>query len=572
MQSFLNSFNASIASITAVLWHPVVLYFLLAVGILLTLWSRFGQWRSLTHGVAAVRGDFDDPEDPGAISHFQALSAALSATVGLGNIGGVALAVALGGPGAVFWMWVVGLLGMALKTTEVTLSMLYRNTDDPKNPHGGPMWVVSRGLAARSPKLAGVGKAAGGFFCVTLLVSALTGGNLFQAWNVGNITQQYFGIPSPVVGMVLAALVGAVILGGIRRIGVVAGRLVPFMCGAYLVAGLYVIALHIDQIPAIFVLIFESAFRGGEAQGAFVGGTVGFAFATGMQRAFFSNEAGQGSSPIAHAAARTDEPAREGLVAGLEPFIDTLVVCTLTALVIFASGAWNRGADLAFVEAPRLVQLEGETWTLEGGLLPSHPERPWQNGDTVQTHLRVGEQVVSLTGTVALAAQAGAATTAADLPELGWAQLTAVSRPSLEPGVYLGYTSAAFTAHAFDRVQPGLGKWLVTLATWLFALSTIISWSYYGEQGVVFLAGEGWVKRYRLMYCAFVVIACSGLVRTTAELNSLTMLGTGCMLWANVPITLLFARQAMECQHDYAERCAAGEEGVGSVVATLESP
>ena len=559
MTSFLDHFNQGIAAVTAVLWHPSVLYVLLAAGVLFTVWSGFGQWRSLTHGAKAVRGDFDDADDPGAISHFQALSAALSATVGLGNIGGVALGVALGGPGAVFWMWVVGFLGMALKTTEVTLSMVYRNTDDPENPHGGPMWVVSRGLRARWPRLAGVGKAAGAFFCGTLLVSALTGGNLFQAWNVGNITQQYFGVPALWAGALLAVMVAAVILGGIHRIGAVAGRLVPFMCGAYLLAALYVVVLHLDQVPAVFALIFESAFRGAEAQGAFVGGTVGLAFSTGLQRAFFSNEAGQGSSPIAHAAARTDEPAREGLVAGLEPLIDTLVVCTLTALVIFLSGAWNRAPDFEFVEAPRVVAAGAGVWTLEGGSLPERADRGWRSGDTLQAHLLVEGRPRVMTATVRLpdpprlrlaAADAGGTAT----PQLEWSTIKASGPGELVPGGYLGYTAATFTAHAFDRVRPGLGKWLVTLATWLFALSTIISWSYYGEQGVVFLAGEEWVTPYRLFYCLCIVVACSGLVRSTAELNSLTLLGTGCMLWANIPITLLFGSQAMKTLRDYRQR------------------
>ena len=209
-------------SLNAVLWHDAVLFVVLGTGILFTVWSRFGQYRALTHGVRVVRGVYDDPADPGAINHFQALSAALSATVGLGNIGGVALAISLGGPGAVFWMWVVGFFGMSVKMTEVTLSMLYRNTSDPDNPHGGPMWVASKGLHRYSPLLGRVGRVIGTIFCVTLLVSAATGGNMFQAWNVGELTQQYFGIPSIVTGIVLAVLVGMVILGGIKRIGAVA--------------------------------------------------------------------------------------------------------------------------------------------------------------------------------------------------------------------------------------------------------------------------------------------------------------------------------------------------------------
>ena len=328
-------------AVNAVLWHDYVLFTVLGVGVLFTLWSGFGQYRALTHGVAVIAGRYDRRDDPGAISHFQALSAALSATVGLGNIAGVALAISLGGPGAVFWMWVTGLVGMALKMTEVTQAMLYRNVDDPANPHGGAMWVVSKGLARFHPKLAPLGVAIGGLFCVTLLISTVTGGNMFQAWNVADITRSYFGVPALWTGVVQAVLVGLVILGGIRRIGTVAGKLVPLMCGLYLVAGLAVIVARLPAVPEVFRLIFASAFAPSEAQGAFLGGVAGWAFLRGMQRALFSNEAGQGSAPIAHAAAKTDEPVSEGVVALLEPLIDTLVICTMTGLVIIMTGAWD---------------------------------------------------------------------------------------------------------------------------------------------------------------------------------------------------------------------------------------
>ena len=201
-------FNAILASIGTVLWHPYVLYALLSTGVVLTIVSGFCQYRALTHGTKVLRGAYDDPNDPGAINHFQALSAALSATVGLGNIGGVAIAIALGGPGAVFWMWVVGFFGMAIKFTEVTLSMLYRNTDDPDNPHGGPMWVVDKGLRRINPKLGGLARFLGVLFCITLLVSTVTGGNMFQAWNVAGLTEQYFGVPGVATGIFMAIIVG----------------------------------------------------------------------------------------------------------------------------------------------------------------------------------------------------------------------------------------------------------------------------------------------------------------------------------------------------------------------------
>ena len=350
--------------VNAILWHEFVLYIMVFTGLTFTIWSGFSQYRALTHGVGVIRGRYDDPDDPGAINHFQALSTALSATVGLGNIGGVAIAISLGGPGAIFWMWVIGFLGMATKLTEVTLSMLYRNTEDPGNPHGGPMYVISRGLPWRFPSIGFIGKALGGLFCITCLIMAATGGNMFQAWNVGTITEEYFKVPSIASGIMLAVIVGMVIIGGIKRIGAVTGRLVPIMVVLYLLAAFYVLVVNYAEIPGMFVLIFKGAFSTLDASGAFIGGTMGYAFLFGMKRAIFSNEAGQGTSPIAHSAAKTREPVREGIVAGLEPFVDTIVVCTLTALVILSTGVWQRGAEAVLLEEPQVQQTSEGDWTL----------------------------------------------------------------------------------------------------------------------------------------------------------------------------------------------------------------
>jgi amino acid carrier protein len=470
----MDSFNRLMEAANSFLWHDSVLFVILGTGLLFTLWSGFSQYRALTHGFHVLRGRYDDPSDPGAISHFQALSAALSATVGLGNIGGVALAISLGGPGAIFWMWIVGAVGMAIKLTEVTLAMLYRNIDDPKNPHGGPMWVASKGLAQLNPGLAGVGRGIGVVFCLTLLVSTMTGGNMFQAWNVGEITEQYFGVPSIFTGSLLAVTVGSVILGGIQRIGAVAGRLVPFMVALYLVAGTYVLIVHITEIPSMLALIVTSAFSPAEADKAFIGGSAAAAFLFGMKRALFSNEAGQGSSPIAHAAARCREPVREAVVAGLEPFIE-------------------------------------------------------------------------------------------------WAGFESTERPALrDRRVFETLVGATLTARAFDSVTPGLGKWLVTLASWLFAFSTMISWSYYGEQGMVYLAGERSVLGYKIVYCLLAVVATSGFLKTDAQLDNLTGIGTGVMLFVNLPILLYLGHQAMLAYRDYIQRLKDGRMGAGHAPPTLE--
>ena len=559
---------AFLTTLNGIIWHDAVLIILLGTGVVFTIWSGFGQYRALTHGVLVLRGSYDDPNDPGVISHFQALSAALSATVGLGNIGGVALAIALGGPGAIFWMWIVGIFGMAIKLTEVSLSMLYRNTDDPDNPHGGPMWVVSKGLTRLNPSLAPLGGFIGGLFCITLLVSTVTGGNMFQAWNGGEITEEYFGIPSIVSGMVLAVLVGMVIIGGIKRIGAVAGRLVPIMVTMYLLAGTYVLITNAGDIPAMFALIVRSAFLPQEMTGAFIGGTAGYAFLFGMKRALFSNEAGQGSSPIAHSAAKTDEPVREAVVAGLEPFIDTIVVCTFTALVILSTGIWNRAPEAQFNVAPNVIPMGTAMWSLETLPAPERVDDVWGEGDVVFMIVNADPNPQSANDAHRLEGRM--------LNQNGglvieWGTLASNSRPRVEnTGVYATYVGATLTAKAFDSVTPGLGKWLVTLAVWLFALSTMISWSYYGEQGVVFLFGERMVLAYKFIYCALIIVATWGFIESDADLDNLTGFGTGVMLWANVPIMWVFGRQAMRAYHDYIDRLKTGKMGPDHPPPTLE--
>ncbi len=561
MDQFLAAFNDFLSAVNAVIWADFVLYTVLGVGILFTVWSGFCQYHALVHGTAVVAGKYDDQDDPGAINHFQALSAALSATVGLGNIGGVAVAIALGGPGAMFWMWVIGLVGMALKTTEVTQSMLFRNTDDSDNPHGGPMWVVGQGLKNRK-----LGRFFGILFCITLLISTITGGNMFQAWNVGVVTRDGLGIPEQAVGVILAILVGLTIIGGIKRIGAVAGKVVPFMCVVYLIAAGYVLFLNIGVLPDLLRLIVESAFNPAEASGAFVGATFGLAFLWGMKRALFSSEAGQGSSPIAHSAAKTHEPVREGVVAGLEPFIDTIVVATLTSLVILSSGAWNRTGEAQLTQTPSFVKDADNKWDLPDTPLPEKSAEAaaisgaWEAGDAVfviaeygPTDEDTGTNLHRVTGKVHEAN--GGLTVDWDPVEV-----SDQSTPKLvQTDIYRDYVGAALTSHAFDRVAPGLGKWLVLVASWLFAVSTMISWSYYGEQGVVYIAGERAVFPYKIFYCLCILVACGGIITTETELDNLTALGTGVMLWVNIPIMVVFGVVAMRAYREYIAKLKAGE-------------
>ena len=589
--------NDVVNAINGILFSPEVVYALLATGLLFTFWSGFGQYRALTHGVKVIKGDYDKKDDPGAITHFQALSAALSATVGLGNIAGVALAVAIGGPGAVFWMWVIGLLGMAIKMTEVTQSMMTRDTSDPDNPHGGPMYVVDSLFKKAGGRL---GATIGGIFCFTLVLSAITGGNMFQAWNVAAVTTQYFDIPGVsgmeitnnfnpetfTIGVVLAIIVGCVIIGGIKRIGTVAGRLVPFMCLLYLAAGLIVLLLNIGQIPELLLLIVKHGLGFGDApaSGAFLGGTFGYAAMWGIKRALFSSESGQGSAPIAHAAAKCDEPVREGVVAGLEPFIDTLVVCTVTALIILASGAWNRGPEATFAENSAVTMtIDGDHWQLSTPALPikndeakrinrvDEDESGWSLNDSVFMLVRAGHDSDSgdnlhrVSGNVIRNDNGGFGVRwdSFDVSQDEDGNQIPVTLES--NGVWANYPGASLTAHAFDRTIPGLGKWLVVIAAWLFAISTMISWSYYGEQGVIYVFGKEGVVNiiavtfYRFAYTCLVAVSTLGFIKTDGELDMWTTLGLGAMLVANIPIMWIYGPKAMRAYHEYIGKLKRGE-------------
>ena len=553
----MDAFFSFLDAVNAVMLGVPTLVALLSVGVLFTIWSRFGQYRSLTHGVQLIRGKVPgvSGQGPGALSHFQALSAALSATVGLGNIGGVAIAVSLGGPGAVFWMWMVGLAGMALKTTEVTLSLLYRNTTDPDSPHGGTMWVCKKGFAELSPKLAGLGLVAGGIFTLALILFGVTGGNMFQAWNVSEITRAYFGVPTWITGLVMAVVVGAVILGGIRRIGAVAGVLVPAMCGVYVISAIVVLIANAERIPEVLALIFRSAFSETEAVGAFTGATLGVAFIFGMKRALFSSESGLGSAPIAHSAVRTPEPVTEGVVAGLEPFIDTIVVCTMTALVILVSGVWNRGPTADWYAGPAMTEVAPGKWQPASGMLPES-NGAWTAGDQVF--------IVVEDAAGARSRLYGNIVESEEGQGVAWRPLAAAAEPKLaENGIFVDYPAATLTALAFDSAFAGLGMWMVTLTVWAFALSTMITWSYYGEQGVVYLLGERWVTPYRWLWCALIFVTCLGFIRTDAELDTFSTVALGFMLAINLPTMLLLGSRAMNAWHSYFRRLESGEIGVG---------
>ena len=488
-------------------WFPFVL---LGVGLLFTLYLGLPQVRFFRHAWRVLLGRETRSDAPGDTSHLQALSTALSGTVGTGNIGGVALALHLGGPAALFWMWMTAFVGMATKFVEVTISHKYRITDDRGQIAGGPMYYMERGLGARFGerwKWAAKGMAV--LFAVATVFSTLGSGNMPQSNNMASGLETSFGIPPWLSGGALAILLGLVIIGGIRRIATVATAIVPTMGVIYALGATAVIVTNADAILPSFAAVFSNAFSGSAAAGGFLGASFAYAFTKGVNRGLFSNEAGQGSAPIAHASAKTDEPVAEGMVSLLEPFIDTLVICTLTGLVILSSGVWQEKFDTEFASFD--TQFVAGAWS----------DQDAGHVDALFRHLGDGEgsEVTPASGTFAVAEgrllEAGAVTVlhnrsvAEDVrfhqdgvPYSGEIRLVdgelttdvAVKGRSLLHSVPL-------TAEAFKRSFIGeYGQYAVTVGLMLFAFSTAIAWSYYGDRSMTYLFGTASVLPYRVFY------------------------------------------------------------------------
>lgn len=340
--ALLERLEALTVSLVDIVWGTPLVVLLVGGGFFFMLYSRFIPFRHFGHGLAILSGKFDDPDDPGQINHFQALSSALASTVGMGNIGGVAIAIHTGGPGALFWMWVSAIVGMATKFFTCTLSIMYRGKDDKGEVQGGPMYVIEEGLGKAYKPLAILFSVAGLVGCMVL----------FQANQLSQLVRDLIYVPNGLfsdnillgnftTGMTAAVIVSLVIFGGIKRIGLVASRLVPFMVAIYLYAALIILFQNLGQVPAIVSSVLKDAFTGD----AVLGGSLGAIIVIGIKRAAFSNEAGIGTEAMAHGAAKTKEPVREGLVAMVGPFIDTIVVCTITAFVILVSGVHASDAN-----------------------------------------------------------------------------------------------------------------------------------------------------------------------------------------------------------------------------------
>ncbi len=394
-------FNEIVGAINGVVWGPMMLVLILGVGLFLQLGLRLMPIFKLGTGFRLLwsgRKTSDSEKDSGDISPFQALMTAMSATVGTGNIAGVATAVFLGGPGALFWMWCTALVGMATKYSEAVLAVKYREVDDEGNHVGGPMYYIKNGLG---PKWAWMGAA----FAVFGTIAGFGIGNTVQSNSVATVIEANFSVPTWITGVVLMVLTGAVLLGGIKRIGSVAGALVPLMAVGYLAIGLVVLAINSAEIPHALELIFTYAFTESAAEGGFAGAAVWAAIRFGVARGVFSNEAGLGSAPIAHAASQTKDPIRQGLIAMLGTFLDTIIICSITGLVIITSGAWTSG---------------------ESG--------------------------------------------------------------------------AALTASAFALALPGVGNYLVAIALAIFAFTTILGWSLYGERCAEYLFGVRAIRPFRVLW------------------------------------------------------------------------
>jgi len=533
---------------------PLVVIALLGTGLFLTVRFGFLQIRKLGHGFAVTSGIYDDPDEPGDVSHFQALTTALSATVGIGNIAGVAIAIHWGGPGALFWMWMTALVGMATKYTEVTLAQRYRDVEredlDPRKwegtVSGGPMYYIERGLGTNWKPLAV-------FFATMLGTTAFLTGNAIQANTVADTMRTTFGVPVWITGLFTASVVALVIIGGITRIGRVTGILAPSMAVIYVAGALWIISMNYEMIIPTFGLIFKEAFSptagvAGTGVGAFL-----VTMMWGVRRGLFSNEAGQGSAPIAHAAAKTDEPVSEGVVALVEPFIDTIVICTMTALVIIMTGVWDdripteitldRG-DISYVARdqdgrrsdlgqPEQIRVE-DGLTAEAG--PEAPLVAWHEVEVTQLFVDP-EQSQPFSGVI--------------FPGRGQAvaddgnTYSSLYADAVESG-------APLTMLGFQRGLPGQwGRYIVIVSVLLFAVSTAISWSYYGDRCANYLFGHRAVLPYKIV---FVTMHFIGAVLSLAVAWTLGDVFLGIVILPNLLALILLSRQVAEMSKSYFSR------------------
>jgi AGCS family alanine or glycine:cation symporter len=482
-------------------WFP---YVLLGTGLFFTIYLKFPQVRYFKHAWKVVTGKYDKADAPGDTSHFRALTTALSGTVGTGNIGGVAFALFLGGPAALFWMWATAFFGMTTKFVEVTLSHKYRDKTPDGTMAGGPMYYMDKRLNMKWLAVA---------FAVATVISSFGTGNLPQSNSIATSIEATFGFDPLIVGSILGVLLALVILGGITRIAAVTSKIVPLMALIYIVGAFTVIFANLENVGPSFVSVFSDVFTGSAATGGFLGATIAYAFNRGVNRGLFSNEAGQGSAPIAHAAAKTDEPVAEGMVSILEPFIDTILICTVTGLVILSSGVWKEKhlntfdrTDMYILAGDYVESDPADKQTLyayingiEGhGVSDFNGEIQVVNGKAVSKGFTIfnarsfADNVVFSLG---------------DPEDNYTGTLKVVDGNLLKDTIIVRgeslIHSASLTALAFTKGFLGeSGKYIVSIGLLLFAFSTAIAWSYYGDRAMTYLFGPRSVMPYRVVYVA----------------------------------------------------------------------
>ena len=480
---------------------PLMVIALVGTGMFVTIKLGFPQIKYFVHGINVTRGKYDDPNDEGDLNHFQALTTALSATVGIGNIAGVATAVYYGGPGAIFWMWITAFFGTTLKYAECTLSMKYRELDNDGNTAGGPMYTIENGLGKNWRWLAAL-------FAAFAIICSFATGNAIQSFTVSDqiysetiqlLGQEHFlvtkfslmnildvSLMQLINGVVLSLIVGMVIIGGIKRIGKVTSYLAPFMALIYVSAALLILIANIDKIGESFYLIFKMAFNPPAAIAGASGGVL-MTMLWGIKRGLYSNEAGQGSAAIAHSTAKTKYPVREGVVAMLGPYIDTIIICTLTGLVILSTGAWKHTQFYASISANNIQEFN-----------------------------------------------------------------LALSEKSFR-GMDL-YNSSRLTSYAFKEGLLWLfnyGDKIITFSVLLFAISTAISWSFYGDRSVEYLFGSKSIKPYRYIYCVFVFIGAISSLEAIWDFGDAAL---GFMTFPNLISIVLLTVGLKKMTKDYFEK------------------
>lgn len=498
-----------------ILWGPITIILLVGTGLYVTIRLRFIQVRHFWHSIKCISGKFDESSEKGDISPFQALCAALSATIGTGNIVGVATAIALGGPGAVFWMWITALVGMAMKFSSCSLALKYRVIHEDGSASGGPMYYLEKGLGLKWLAIIFAlcaGFASFGIGCAVQANSVADGLLKILPESVGKARfgadMPLFGgwsIAEPVIGIILAVVVGIVVIGGIKRIATVASRIVPLMCTIYVLCSVTILVKNYSDIPQAFSQIFRYAFHPLAAGGGFFGFVLARTIERGVARGIFSNESGLGSAPMAYAAAKTHEMARAGFVAMLGPFIDTIVVCSMTALVIIISGLWQ-------VKSP-------DGTVLYGPGAQGQPKRILLEGENVEVAAPVGED--------------------------------AQPYQKDDGTPYVIPTGAGLTSDAFEHCLPGIGAFVVSISLVFFAYSTIISWSYYGDRCFEYLLGPRAILPYRYIFCFILVVgAVGGLDVVWKMADNLNVL----MAAPNLIALLLLAGNVAKEKNDYIER------------------